>query len=228
MKKIISLLILILFTNLNFAQALPDSSNYNEHVFGKEYFPLNDKMELIYKSTVGESKRVVKKTDSLYVSSIIADNFRYTQTLCEKDDGLYLTKTEQEVHIFLIFSKHAKVIYSEPALQLKFPMKVGDEWEWNGYQVKNESDTTIITMKGRVLKEEVIEVPAGKFNTVKVEFTVEDLGAHKTTFTQWLAKGLGSVKMIVKVEGHGIIQIAMSILGYDYVVSELKEVKFLE
>ncbi len=219
------IILLVLLTGSIIAQVAPDSS---EHVFGKDYFPLNDKVELIYKSTVGESKRVVKKEDSLYVSSIIADNFKYTQTLLEKEDGLYLLGLEQEVHILLIFSKHAVVKYSKPALEMKFPMKVGDTWQWDGYQVKNETDTTIITMKGRVLKEEEIEVPAGKFKTVKVEFVVEDLKAHKTTFTQWLAKGIGSVKMIVKVEGHGIIQVAMSILGYDYVVSELKEIKHIE
>jgi len=95
-------------------------------------------------------------------------------------------------------------------------------------QVKNETDTTAITVKGRAIEEEEIEVPAGKFNTIKIEIVVADREDHKTTFTQWLAKGIGSVKMNVNIEGHGIIQLAMSILGYDEVDSELKEIRHLE
>jgi len=74
-------------------------------------------------------------------------------------------------------------------------------------QVKNETDTTAITVKGRAIEEEEIEVPAGKFNTIKIEIVVADREDHKTTFTQWLAKGIGSVKMNVNIEGNQTLRI---------------------
>ncbi len=223
MKKI--LLFGFLITNSLLAQFLPiEVSNY----YGREYFPLNEKIELIYKSTVGESKRIIEHVDSSYILTIKADNFRYAQTYLQKDDGVYLTKTEQNVKILFIFSKHAEIVYSKPALQIKQPVKVGDKWKWKGYQVKNENDTTQITITGRAIAEEEIELPAGKFKTLKIEIIVANPKGQKTTFVQWLAKGLGSVKMNVKVEGHGLIQLAMKILGYDEVNSELKEIRYLE
>jgi recombination DNA repair RAD52 pathway protein len=223
LKKI--LLFGFLITNSLLAQFLPiEVSNY----YGREYFPLNEKIELIYKSTVGESKRIIEHVDSSYILTIKADNFRYAQTYLQKDDGVYLTKTEQNVKILFIFSKHAEIVYSKPALQIKQPVKVGDKWKWKGYQVKNENDTTQITITGRAIAEEEIELPAGKFKTLKIEIIVANPKGQKTTFVQWLAKGLGSVKMNVKVEGHGLIQLAMKILGYDEVNSELKEIRYLE
>jgi hypothetical protein len=196
--------------------------------FGKEYFPLNNKIELIYESTVGKSKRIFEKEDSLFKSTIIADNFRYDQTFYQKDDGLYLVKTEQSVKILFIFSKHAVILYPEPLLYIQQPLQVGNTWNWKGYQIKNNEDTTSISATGRVIAEEEIEVPAGKFRTLKVEIIIANLDGQKTTFTQWLAKDLGSIKMNVKVEGQGLIQLAMGILGYDEVNSELTEIKYLE
>ncbi len=218
-------LIYIILANSILAQLLPAEINIP---YGKEYFPLNEKIELIYESTVGESKRIFEKEDNLYKSIIIADDFRYAQTFYQKDDGLYLVKTEQNVNILFVFSKHAVILYPEPMLHIQQPIQVGDTWEWKGYQIKDEEDTTNIIATGRAIAEEEIEVPAGKFNTLKIKIIVANSDGQKTTFTQWLAKGLGSIKMNVKIEGQGIIQLAMAILGYDEVNSELKEVRYLE
>ena len=223
MKKI--LLLGLLIANTLFAQFQPIEL---EHYFGREYFPLNEKIVLVYKSTVGESKRTIERIDSLYRLTITADNFRYAQTYLQKDDGIYLTKTEQNVKILFIFSKHAEIVYSKPALQIKQPVKVGDKWEWHGYQIKNKNDTAKITISGKAVSEEEIELPAGKFKTLKIKIIVTNPKGQKTTFLQWLAKGIGSVKMNVKVEGHGFIKFAMQILGYDEVNSELKEIKYLK
>jgi len=218
-------LIYIILVNSILAQLLPEETYIP---YGREYFPLNDKIELIYESTVGESKRIIEKEDSLFKSIIVADNFRYAQTFYQKDDGLYLVKTEQNVNILFVFSKHAMILYPEPMLHIQQPIKVGDTWEWKGYQIRNEEDTTNITATGIAIAEEEIEVPAGKFNALKIEIIVANSDGQKTTFTQWLAKGFGSIKMNVKIEGQGIIQLAMAILGYDEVNSELKEVRYLE
>ena len=126
MKKLFLIGIVVILTNSIFSQSQSASTTDSSASFGKEYFPLNDKVELIYDATVGESKRVVEYVDSLYKTEIIADNFRYTQTFYVKNDSIYLVKTEQNVKILLIFSKHAEIFYSEPALQIPFPLHVGD------------------------------------------------------------------------------------------------------
>lgn len=220
-----ALLINLFIINSIFAQFLPiEKNNY----FGVEYFPFNSKIELIYNSTVGESKRIVENMDGLYKMTFSADNFRYSQTYKRKNDGIYLVRTEQNVKILFLFSKQADIVYSEPALQIKQPIKVGDIWKWEGYQIKNSIDTAAITITGKAIDEEEIEVPAGKFNTLKIEIVVVNPKGQQTTFTQWLAKDLGSVKMNIKVEGQGIVQLAMKILGYDEINSELKEIRYLE
>ena len=218
------LLPILFFANIVLAQELPNES----FLFGKEYFPFNDKIELIYETTNGESKRITEIANDLYKLTFSGNNFKYSQTFTDKNNGVYLVKTEQTVKILFVFSKHAEIVYPFPALQIKQPTKVGDTWSWKGYQIKNEDDTVAIAVTGKALAEEEIEVPAGKFKTLKVQIIVKSSTGTKTTFTQWLAKNLGGIKMNIKTEGHGLFQFAMDILGYDEINSELKEIKYLE
>ena len=225
MKTIKIIILYIVLVNTLFAQALPLPSTNIE--VGKDYSLFNKSVELIFESTVGEMKRIVEVEDSLIILTNHADNFKYSQTFCQKDDGVYLVGTEQNVNILLIFSKHAIITYTEPVIQLPYSVKVGDTWQWTGLQIK-EDDSTEVTMSGHAIKEEVLQLPAGEFNTLKVEIVSENIEGGKTFFTQWLVPGIGSVKMNVRMEGHGLIQLAMSLLGYDEVISELKEIRYLE
>ncbi len=223
MKKNIIVFIYIILVNSLLAQLLPDSSATTK--VAKNYSLFNKSVELIFESTVGEMKRTVEVNDSSFILTNQADNFKYSQTFCQNEDGAYLIKTEQNVNIFFIFSKHAIITYTEPVIQLPKSVKVGDTWQWTGVQLK-EDDSTEVTIIGHAIAEEVLQLPAGEFNTLKVEIVSEDVDGAKTIFTQWLVEGIGSVKMNVRMEGHGLIQIAMSILGYDEVISELKEIKY--
>jgi len=216
------ILFYIFLASALFAQALPLASEAT-----RDYSLFNKSVELIYESTVGEMKRIVEVNDSSFVLTNQADNFKYSQTFRQREDGSYLIKTEQNVNILLIFSKHAIITYTEPVIQLPQDVKVGDTWKWTGLQLK-EDDSTEVTMTGHAIAEEILQLPAGEFNTLKVEIVSEDVYGAKTIFTQWLVPGIGSVKMNVRMEGHGLIQIAMSILGYDEVISELKEIRYLE
>ena len=225
MKTSKIILFYIFLVNSLLAQALPIPSSIIDAE--REYLLFNKSVELIFESTVGEMKRIVEVEDSLYILTNQADNFKYSQTFCQKEDGVYLVETEQNVNILLIFSKHAIITYTEPVIQLPQSVKVGDTWEWTGLQLK-EDDSTEVTMSGRAIEEEVLQLPAGEFKTLKVEIVSEDVYGAKTIFTQWLVPGIGSVKMNVRMEGHGLIQLAMSLLGYDEVISELKEIRYLE
>jgi len=194
--------------------------------YGKEYFPFNKNIELIFESNVGETSKSIEIIDSSYQVTNISDKFIYTQTFLNKEDGVYLIRTEQNISTFF-YSKDIVVTYSKPVLQLSLPLKIGDTWEWSGYQVKN-GDTTSISFNGEALEKETIETLAGKFNTLHVRLFFDEVDGEKTTLDQWLAPNLGAVKTKVIIEGKGIIQFAMSILGYDEIDSELKEIRYLD
>lgn len=194
--------------------------------YGTEYFPFQEKMELIFDSNVGETLKSVEIIDSSYQVTNISDKFIYTQTFLKKEDGVYLIRTEQNISTFF-YSKDIVVTYSKPVLQLPLPLSIGDTWEWSGYQVKN-GDTTSISFSGEALGEETVDLPAGTFNTLHIKLFFNEVDGEKTTLDQWLAPNLGAVKTKVIIEGKGIIQFAMAILGYDEIDSELKEVRYLE
>jgi len=206
------------------AQASRDTTKIFE--YGEEYFPFNETKELIFESNVGETQKIVEVIDSLYKVTNISDKFVYTQTFLKKDDGVYLIKTEQDISTFL-YSTEVVVTYSKPVLQFPHPLKIGDTWEWTGYQVKN-GDTTSISISGQAVSEDSVNLPAGKFNTLHIKLFFDEVDGEKTSLDQWLAPNLGAVKTKVIIDGTGIIQFAMSLLGYDEIDSELKEVIYRE
>lgn len=222
-KLKILLVCLVTFYSLS-AQTKRDTTLNFE--YGKEYFPFDEKRELIYDSNVGETQKIVEIVDSLYKVTNISDKFVYTQTFLRKEDGVYLIKTEQDISTFL-YSTEVVVTYSKPVLQFPHPLKIGDTWEWSGYQVKN-GDTTSISISGQAVSEDSVDLPAGKFNTLHIKLFFDEVDGEKTTLDQWLAPNLGAVKTKVIIEGTGIIQFVMSLLGYDEIDSELIEVRYLE
>jgi len=224
MRKLKILIVcLVTFYSLS-AQSEGDTTVNFE--YGKEYFPFNDSRELIFESNVGETQTIVEVNDSLFKVTNISDKFVYSQTFIRKDDGIYLIKTEQDISTFL-YSTEVIVTYSKPVLQFPHSLKIGDTWEWSGYQVKN-GDTTSISISGEALAEDSVDLPAGKFNTLHIKLFFDEVDGEKTSLDQWFAPGLGAVKTKVVIEGTGIIQFAMSLLGYDEIDSELKEVIYRE
>ncbi len=195
-------------------------------VFGKEYFPFNEKIELVFDSNMGETIKNIKVFDEYYEAINVSDKFTYSQKLLEKSDGIYLIQTIQNIDIFL-YSADLNITYSEPIKQFPLPLQIGDTWNWSGYQIKN-GDTTSISLSGSAIAEETIELQAGKFKTLKIKLFFEEVDGERTTLYQWHAPGLGIVKMKGVIEGSGIIQVAMALLGYDEIDSELIEIRYLE
>jgi hypothetical protein len=77
-----------------------------------------------------------------------------------------------------------------PACRLKLPAEPGVKWEWEHIipRAKDQGTSTI----GKV---ETIEVPAGKYESVRVETTATHNG-RRYTHTIWYAPGVGVVKMV--------------------------------
>jgi hypothetical protein len=79
--------------------------------------------------------------------------------------------------------KSGATAYATPISLLRLPAKEGDTWEWTHPISKAKRSY-------KTVKEEVVEVPAGKFKAVRVDTVIDDEG----TYTDWYAPGLGSVK----------------------------------
>ena len=191
-----------------------------------EYSPFNENIEMVFNSSIGETIQSVERKDDLYRVTNTSDKFTYTQTFLKKEDGIYLTRTEQNISTIL-YSKEADISYSERILLIPQPLKEGDKWSWSGFQYKNK-DTTSVSIIGEAISNEVIEVPAGKFKTIKIKLFFQEKDGEETELYQWLDNELCSVKTKTIINGSGIMAFTMSIIGYDEIDSELIKINNLE
>ena len=116
-------------------------------------------------------------------------------------------------YIKILGSGGRKIMYQPPQPVLQFPLEVGKTWKWSGKFSKLLKGTQAYKVVGA----EEVEVPAGKFNALKIEVNVEiqdSTGNVKTSkAVQWYAKDVGNVK----------IQASMNINGKEKaIISELK------
>ncbi|MBK7629594.1 MAG: hypothetical protein IPJ23_02530 [Ignavibacteriales bacterium] len=206
------------------------SSNLNivdisiDKTFGKEYFPTNFKNKLIYESTFGDLELKVTKEKDNYIFGYDSDKFKYKQKLFVDDKGLFVNETYQKIKLLLFITKEGNYVYDKPLLRIPFPITIGQEWSWDGKEFIN-GETHTVKLKGKAAKIETITTPAGKFETLKVESTLETSEGSKNLLTEWYAKGLGMVKMQVIIEGGGMLGFARDVLGYGTILFELKEIR---
>jgi len=76
---------------------------------------------------------------------------------------------------------------------LKNPLSTGDSWQWKGKGMMGVE----IDESSRVLAVETVEVPAGKFQAMKVETRVIQAGTPVTK-TYWYANWVGLVKSMTE------------------------------
>ena len=81
-------------------------------------------------------------------------------------------------------------VYDEPYCILKRPLKPGESWTT---QVKS-GGTVTSTFKYRAIKEETVEVPAGKFKTFRIEVDIDSQGRPAKSVI-WYDARVGAVKM---------------------------------
>jgi hypothetical protein len=184
--------------------------------YGKEYFPLNIGKVYHFDSNVGETTAEFKPDDNGVILTFDAPNMEYKQTLLQKDEGIFLTRTETSA--FMFFGNDIK--YTEPVLRIPFPVKQGDKWEWHALETEDE-DTTKLTIKGEILGEEFVTTPAGKFKSLKIRQYVSSEGGSSNVLTEWFAPQIGLVKSHAVLEGQGITGMIQDLLGFDEVQFEL-------
>jgi hypothetical protein len=198
---------------------LPDDKSY-----GKEYFPTELKKTLIYDSSFGDLELKITKEKNSHLFSYDSEKFKYRQKLFVDDKGLFVNETYQKIKLLLFITKEGKYVYDKPLLRIPFPVQVGQEWSWDGKEFIND-ETHTVKLKAKASRIEIIKTPAGSFETLKVETTLETSEGTKNVLTEWYAKDLGMVKMLVSIEGGGMLGFARDVLGYGTIVFELKEIR---
>ena len=196
----------------------------SDKTYGKEYFPTEIKKTLIYDSSFGDLELKVTKDKNIHLFSYDSEKFKYRQKLFVDDKGLFVNETYQKIKLLLFLTKEGNYVYDKPLLRIPFPVKVGQEWTWDGKEYVND-ETHTVNIKAKASKFEKITLPAGSFETLRVETTLETSNGTKNVLTEWYAKDLGMVKMLVSIEGGGMLGFARDILGYGTITFELKEIR---
>ena len=225
MNKLIQISSILIFTAaLLFAGNNSDKTNCLD--FENTYMPENSDVQLVFDSNFGETVTRYESDENKFKIINESDKFLYVQEFTQNENGVFLTDTEQNIDIFWFIKHSATIKYLTPALQVPPPLKVDQEWKWSGFQ-DIDGDTVQLDIAGRVIGEEIVELPAGKYEALRIELIVNLEGGERSTVNQWFVKGLGTVKLHALVEDPGILGLAMKIFGYDEIYFDLKEVRYL-
>ena len=101
-----------------------------------------------------------------------------------------------------------KADYQPVKQYLKNPLSVGSSWEWKGTGMMGVN----IEESSRVTGSELVEVPAGKFQAMKVETKVIQ-GGTPVTRTYWFANWVGMVKSMTDT---GSVKSTTELLDYSF------------
>ncbi|HVG34173.1 MAG TPA: hypothetical protein VM911_13875 [Pyrinomonadaceae bacterium] len=102
-----------------------------------------------------------------------------------------------------------KIDFNPAKPYLKNPLTAGAKWEWAGKDI-GQNDTA---ESHQVIGPEVVEVPAGKFKTMKMVSKLI-LGGSQATRTFWYAEGVGLVKSTTEAKS------AAGLFSYGFVLTD--------
>jgi hypothetical protein len=161
-----------------------------------DYYPLRVGDWWKYESTTGENKK------SEFTMKVLADEKQADGTVLHqveimstipihewysKPEGWVLWHREA-------YPKNDMKVTFEPVRQfLKNPPATGDTWAWKGKGMM----AVDIDESHQVTGSELVEVPAGKFQAMKVE-TKTTQGGQSLTKTYWYANWVGLVKSMTE------------------------------
>jgi hypothetical protein len=214
--------LILLFVTLSEVVSAKDKPVSNSN----SYFPVNNGITLIYKSSFGESITNYTQDGEFTICSSKADNFKYRQTLIIKEDGVYVKETYQYLKILLFIKKEGTFTYGKPLLRFPLPLLPGMEWKWEGDEY-SDGDTNKVKVTGKALGKEFVITKAGRFEAIKLESIVEGSSNSKNRVTEWFAEGIGLIKAKIIIEGGGVMGFMRDLLGYGTIEFELKEIRKL-
>lgn len=222
MSKNLKWLTLIVIAVFSFTSLVSTKDRLTE--ITANYFPVENNVEMVYKSSFGEAITQYFQDGEFAISSSEADDFKYRQIMIIKDRGVYVKETYQFLNIFLFINKESTITYEEPLLRFPLPMYPGMEWSWEGDEYSG-GDTSIVKVTGEVFDKEFITTAAGKFETTKLKTIVEGASGSKNSVTEWFAEDIGLIKAEIIIEGGGMMGFLRDLLGYGTIEFELEEIR---
>ena len=147
------------------------------------YFPTTVGTKWVYEGTGGPEVHEVTAVE-------VKDGRKIVSVTWELDLASGKTKAVDRFHVSSVGVFKLGVnekVYDPPQCVLQLPHVPGQDWKW---QPKgDDKDTWSYTAAGV----EEVEVPAGKFEAIRVE-QVMTLGKYSLKTISWYAKGVGVVK----------------------------------
>jgi hypothetical protein len=164
------------------------------------YFPTTVGATAVREQTTG--KLVGETTDTVTEVTKTADGVRVTVERTSKS-GLRPVKYQTDVSAKgLAQVRFGPREFDPPTPLLKLPAKAGDTWEWEDRADEVRGPRKI---KFRVVGEEEVEVPAGKFKSIRVA-EEEEVRGRTSKHESWYAPDVGLVKRVTQlVVGEGVI-----------------------
>jgi hypothetical protein len=178
-----------------------------------DYFPLRVGDSWKYRSTTADGKQ------SEFTIKVLSEekqgdgtNFYLVETLSafQPIHDWYSKPSGQVLMHRIAYPKNEalKADYQPVKQYLKNPLSVGASWQWKGKGMMGVE----IEESSQVTGTEAVEVPAGKFQAMKVETKVIQ-GGTPVTKTYWFANWVGMVKSMTDT---GSVKSTTELLDYSF------------
>ena len=108
----------------------------------------------------------------------------------------YLAADADGVKAYMLQMSGQVVHYDPPLLRIKLPYREGDAWQ----TAANPFGSTL-TASFRFLGTERVQTPAGTFDCIKVQSSMNQPGQGPVTSITWYADGVGPVRQVMQMAG---------------------------
>jgi hypothetical protein len=160
-----------------------------------DYFPLQVGNRWVYK--VDANGNVVTLISRIARIEMI-DKQPLARLEAEVNGKVAATEHLQQTPMGVLRYRTNDFVPTPPFMLLKSPVKAGDKWA-GSFKVG-----AVETKYASEAQEETVDVPAGKFKTIRVAIRLEENG-KTVQMTYWFAQDVGFVKQTVEAEGLNIL-----------------------
>ncbi len=161
-----------------------------------DYYPFKVGMKWRYQVDSGNGNKVPIVNEVAEIEKIDDESLARIET--SVNGKLAATEHMSQTKSGLFRNRFNGAKVSPPIQLLKFPIKKGEKWD---------SETSIAGQKisvNCVVDLDEVEVPAGKFKTVKVIVEASQAGGGIST-TYWFADNVGIVRQTVDINGQTVV-----------------------
>ena len=162
------------------------------------YYPMQVGNEWHYRFSIGGNEsqlmttiakiETIDKMPLALLEGYMKDKLIATEHLLQTEEGIYRYRNNGQV-------------VTPPLMLMKYPVKYGAKW--GGDLVVGKEKATYVAEAN----EETVEVPAGKFKTVRVDIKL-DQGGQAAKVSYWFSQNVGFVKQTVEA---GPVNITMEL-----------------